>query len=180
MSPVGHPPFAYLSAVMPFLGLRSALPLGRGDRAPPRKPPSAPSPGFPHKAILPWIVPLEGRAPHAPENGLSPTETCPPQATGSSCTSGRSYHTSGLSPSLPRGRTECVPPRKPPSAPSPGFPHKAILPWIVPLEGRAPHARKGGIAFTDTCPLGAEGLSPALSGFGSFPEDLVKLSVCAP
>ena len=48
----------------------------------------------------------------------------------------------GLRPASPRGRTECVPPRKPLFALSPGSPRKAILPWMaLPSEGRAPHAR---------------------------------------
>ena len=36
------------------------MPPGRGDRAPPRKPPSALSPGFPRKATSPWLAPRRG------------------------------------------------------------------------------------------------------------------------
>jgi hypothetical protein len=49
---------------------------------------------------------------------------------------------------LPCGRTECVPPRKPPLAPSPGLRRKAILPSDgPPAEGRAPHARKEALTL---------------------------------
>jgi hypothetical protein len=41
-------------------GLRTALPPGRGDRAPPRKTPFAPSPGSPRKATSPWLAPWRG------------------------------------------------------------------------------------------------------------------------
>ena len=61
------------------LGSHPALPHGRGDRAPPRKPPTAPSPGFPRKAVLAWIAhPAEGRAPHARKESMTPTLTLPP------------------------------------------------------------------------------------------------------
>jgi len=46
VSPLGHRPFVYLPAVMPYRGLGTALPPGRGDRAPPRKPPFARSLGL--------------------------------------------------------------------------------------------------------------------------------------
>ena len=59
----------------------------------------------------------------------------------------------GLRMALPRGRTECVPPRKPPPALSPGFPRKAIPAWIAdPAEGRALHARLAGFASTRGSP----------------------------
>jgi hypothetical protein len=45
---------------MQCLGPSSALPPGRGDRAPPRKPLSALSPGFPRKATSPWLAPRRG------------------------------------------------------------------------------------------------------------------------
>jgi len=49
MSPLGNRPLANSSTMMTCLGLRTASQCGRGDRAPPRKPPFASSPGFP-----PW------------------------------------------------------------------------------------------------------------------------------
>jgi len=52
----GHPP-----RVMKCLGMSKALQRGRGDRAPPRKPPFTSSPGFPRRAILACIAqPAEG------------------------------------------------------------------------------------------------------------------------
>ena len=74
MCPVGHRPLAYLSAVMPYLGLRTALPLERGDRAPPRKSASSLWQGFPRAAIRAGLAPLEGRAPHAREGGIAFTD----------------------------------------------------------------------------------------------------------
>ena len=65
-APLGHRHIINGPAQMICLGLRMALPRGRGDRAPPRTPPSALCQGFPRKAILPWMAhPSEGRAPHA-------------------------------------------------------------------------------------------------------------------
>jgi len=55
----------------------------------------------------------------------------------------------GLRMASPRGRTECVPPRKPPPALSPGFPRKAIPARMTnPAEGRALHARRDGLRLT--------------------------------
>jgi hypothetical protein len=35
-------------------------------------------PGFPRKAILPWMsLPAEGRAPHARNKTIGPTQACP-------------------------------------------------------------------------------------------------------
>jgi len=47
LPPLGHRPFAYSSLVMPYPGLRTALPHGRTECAPPRKPPFTWSPGLP-------------------------------------------------------------------------------------------------------------------------------------
>jgi hypothetical protein len=53
----------------------------------------------------------------------------------------------GLRMASPRGRTECVPPRKPAPGVIPGFPRKAIPARMTnPAEGRALHARNGTIA----------------------------------
>ena len=61
----------------------------------------------------------------------------------------------GLRIALPRGRTECVPPRKPPFAPSPGLPPK---PSVVrrPRRGGAGSARPQGRLGLNRgmCPLG--------------------------
>ena len=64
---------------MKCLGASSALPCGRAERVPPRKTPLALSPGYPRKAILARIAhPSEGRAPHARNDGTTPTPTLPP------------------------------------------------------------------------------------------------------
>ena len=53
----------------------------RGDRAPPRKPPSTLFPAFPRKAILTRIAdPAEGRAPHARKEGFGLTRGMSPWA----------------------------------------------------------------------------------------------------
>jgi hypothetical protein len=49
----------------------------------------------------------------------------------------------GLSPALPGGRTECVPPRKPPPRNLRVSPVRPCVLGSPPVEGRAPHARKG-------------------------------------
>jgi len=64
---------------MECLGASSALPSGRGDRAPPREPPSTLSPGFPpRKASHPRLPPAEGRAPHARKGGITLTPNIAP------------------------------------------------------------------------------------------------------
>jgi len=64
----------------------------------------------------------------------------------------------GLRMALPRGRTECVPPRKPTPVLSQGFPRKDVLPWMaLPAEGRAPHAREERLRLTGACILLATG-----------------------
>ena len=54
----------------------------------------------------------------------------------------------GSRPTRIRGRTECVPPRNRLSRHFRALPRKAILAWMAPAEGRAPHARSGGLAST--------------------------------
>jgi hypothetical protein len=51
MSPLGHRAFDCPFMITLCLALRTASQCGRGDRAPPRKTPSAFSPGFPRKAF---------------------------------------------------------------------------------------------------------------------------------
>jgi hypothetical protein len=45
---------------MKCLGIRTAVPCGRGDRVLPRKSPLALSPGFPRKATSPWLTRWRG------------------------------------------------------------------------------------------------------------------------
>ena len=84
------------------------------------------SPGFSPRGHLPWTV-------HPWRGGLcTPArETLPPPGDRPIRPPGVRLPPMimlclGLSPALPRGRTECVPPRKPPLASSPDIPRKAI------------------------------------------------------
>jgi hypothetical protein len=61
MSPLGNRPLANSSTMMTCLGFRTALHLGRGDRVPPRKSPSALSP-----AVSPRGHPSWPPSPHPP------------------------------------------------------------------------------------------------------------------
>jgi hypothetical protein len=73
----GHQPFARPSVIMKCPGLRPALPRGRAERVPPRKPPIARSPGLPPQGHLASNRPPgEERAPHArkrPSPSLDPS-----------------------------------------------------------------------------------------------------------
>jgi hypothetical protein len=127
---------------MRCLGLCAASQRGRTECVPPRKPPFASSGGSARQATgLGPGLPPEGRAPHARSDGIGLAGACPIWPPGVRfppiimlCL--------GMSKALPRGRGDRAPPRKSPSASAPGFPREAILAWIAPAEGRAPHARK--------------------------------------
>ena len=113
----------------------------------------------------------EGRAPHARDDGITPTEMSP--LFGHSPVANSSIITTclGLRPALPRGRAERVPPRKSPFALSPGFPRKAIRPWLAhPSEGRAPHARNDGTTPTPTLPPFGHRLLVNSSGGNGMPR----------
>jgi len=101
------------------------------------------SPGFSPRGHLPWTVhPVEGRAPHARKEGIAPPQRSRPFGHRLIVNVPVRMECLGLQTASPRGRTECVPPRKPPSALAPGFPREAISPWTVhPWRGRALHAR---------------------------------------
>jgi hypothetical protein len=62
--PIKPPGFRSPRMLMLCPGSHPAGIHGRGDRAPPRKPPLASSPGFPARPLT-HACPLEGRAPHA-------------------------------------------------------------------------------------------------------------------
>jgi hypothetical protein len=125
---------------MRCLGLCAASQRGRTECVPPRKPPFASSGGSARQATgLGPGLPPEGRAPHARSDGIGLAGACPIWPPGVRfppiimlCL--------GMSKALPRGRGDRAPPRKSPSASAPGFPREAILAWIAPAEGRAPHA----------------------------------------
>jgi len=135
------------------LGLRTALPHGRGDRAPPRKPPSALSSRSPPKATSPWPAPRGGAGSARPQRRPSfrpgdgpvrpPGVRLPPLI----------MLCPGMGTASQRGRTECVPPRKPPSASSPTFPRTAIHAGLVPPRtGGLRTPVKGTLLAPEDCP----------------------------
>jgi len=153
--PIRPPGVPLPPMIMLCLGSFAASECGRTECVPPRKPPSAASRGFPRKAIRSGLTPRGGAGSARPDRrlGLDPGHVpirppgvplppmimlCLGSLAASEC-----------------GRTECVPPRKPPSAASRAFPRKAILPWMAhPAEGRAPHACKENSPSTRGSPLG--------------------------
>jgi hypothetical protein len=86
----------------------------------------------------------------------------------------------GIRVALPGGRTECVPPRKPPFPPSPVWPRKAFSPSLGHFaEGRAPHARKGATGLTrGMSPLGRRPFAYA-SGRNAMPRLALGLTTRA-
>jgi len=145
--------FAHPPAIMTCPGSHPASPRGRTECVPPRKPPSASSPGLPRKAISPPPRPPRRgglRTPATTE--LASPEHVPIWPPGIRLPPMIMLYP-GSHPALPRGRTECVPPRKPPSTLFPAFPREAIRARITnPAEGRAPHARNHTVGFTQACP----------------------------
>jgi len=99
--------------------------------------------------------PSEGRAPHARDVGITPSEMSPPFGHRSLSNSSAIMTCLGPPPALPPGRGDRAPPRKSPSASAPGFPREAIPARMTnPPEGRAPHARKN---LSETSPHRATG-----------------------
>ena len=141
LPPFGHRFIGKHPVGMKSLGLRTALPPGRGNRAPPRKSPSTLSPGFPPKAFQPGLPPVEGRAPHARNVGITPTHMSPPFRHQPFARPSLIMTSPGLRPARTCGRGDRAPPRKLPFAPSRGFPRKASHRGLPPVEGRALHAR---------------------------------------
>jgi hypothetical protein len=144
---------------MKCLGIRTAVPCGRGDRAPPRKSPLALSPGFPRKAIRARLSFAEGRALHALEEASGLAETCALLPTGSLSTIRWEWDARACAPPVFAG-AETAPlrdndPRAIPGLPPQGDPSGPAH----PPEGRAPHARKGGFAPTGRSPCEASDLS---------------------
>jgi len=107
------------------------------------RPPPIPGafPGRPSPRRM--VHPVEGRAPHARDDGITPTPMFPPFGHRPVANSSIIATWLGSPPALPPGRGDRAPPRKSPFASFPALPRKAILPWMaLPAEGRAPHARK--------------------------------------
>jgi hypothetical protein len=170
MCPVGLARSATHRVGMKCLGIRMALPGGRTECVPPRKSPFALFPGSPRKAIRHWLAhPSEGRAPHARKEGITQTTTLPRFGHEPFADPEVAMTCPGFGPARICGRTECVPPRKPPFASSPGFPSKAFHPGQAHLEGRAPHARNEGTGFTEAYPARPRPLGYA-SGRNEMPR----------
>ena len=154
---------------MECLGVRTALPRGRTECVPPRKPPSTLFPAFPREAIRARITnAAEGRAPHAREEGVTLSEMLSPSGHRPLAYPWIVTPCPGPPPALPPGRGDRAPPRKPPSPLSQGFPRKAIPARIAhPPEGRAPHARNVGITPKSTLfPFGHRFIVNACGGNG--------------
>jgi hypothetical protein len=142
---------------MECLGIRGALPSGRTECVPPRKPPFALSQGFPRKAIRARITnPAEGRAPHARKGGHDANPNVAFFCHHALANEPVTVTCLGLVPALPRGRGDRAPPRKPPQRHLRAFHRKAILPWTAsPRRGglRTP-GRKGTGLTRGISPLG--------------------------
>jgi|GEM_PF-2842092 len=130
----GHPP-----RVMKCLGARLALPCGRTECAPPRKPPFAPSPGFPARPLAQACPPWRGglRTPVT----TAQRQRCLLLATGSSSTHVVEMKCLGVRTALQRGRGDRAPPRKAASTLSPGLSPLGHLTWERPPRGGAGSAR---------------------------------------
>ena len=146
---LGHRLLGKAPVATQCLAIRPAVPCGRGDRAPPRRPPFAPFPGLPPKGSHPGLSPAEGRAPHARKGGITLTPTLPllghrllgkaPVAT--QCLA--------IRPAVPCGRGDRAPPRRPPSVSSPGLPGRGHPSLDGPPRGGAGSARPQGRHHAD-------------------------------
>jgi hypothetical protein len=147
--------------IMICLALRTAVPRGRGDRAPPRKPPSALSPGLSPVGHLISERPRRGGAgsarPRRRHNAKPKIGAFwPPDS-----------RPAARSNDLPRFawdpylRTRRAHPSPEPTLRViPGFPPQGLSLGPGPPEGRAPHARKNGLGTAEACLRLATRLSP--------------------
>jgi hypothetical protein len=112
---LGHRPFARPSMIMSCHGLRQALTLGRAERVPPRKSPSALPPGFSPQGHPSLDIPPSGGAGSArPQTALWLHPDTSPLGLGAFAQTSRVMRCPGMNTTLQRGRAERVPPRKPP------------------------------------------------------------------
>jgi len=135
------------------LGIRWAVPRGRTECVPPREPPLGPSPRLPPQGVLRIAWPFRGGGLCTPANEASPPPGDRPIGPPGARLPPMIMLCLGLPPALQRGRTECVPPRKPSFAPFPGLPplgHASLD--GPPAEGRALHARDDRITPTQMFP----------------------------
>jgi len=139
------------SMIMLCLGLRTASQHGRGDRAPPRKPPSALFQGFPPRPLTQaWPPRRGGLCTPASETPLSPGDR-PIRPPGVPLPS-MIMLCLGLRTASQSGRKDRAPPRKRPSAFSPGLPRKAFHSGQAPWRGGLCTPARNGLGLTDTCP----------------------------
>jgi hypothetical protein len=98
-------------------------------------------------------TPAEGRALHARDEGTTLIQMLSPFGHWLIVKAPVATPWLAIRPAVRCGRAERVPPRKTPFAYFRAFPRKAVSPRSVhPAEGRALHARKGGIGLAQTCP----------------------------
>ena len=140
-SPPGPPGVPLPRMIMSCLGLRLALQRGRTECVPPRKTLSALSQGLPRKAILPGLIPLEGRALHARMRMPWLHPGMPPLGHRLLANTSAIMTCPGLRPALDLGRAERIPPRKPPFALSQDFPRGHRSPDPLPAEQLSPVSR---------------------------------------
>jgi hypothetical protein len=153
--PVGDPAPPGHLVKTESLGTRLAIPCGRTECAPPRNRLSR------HLGALSARRPVLGLAP--PRRGglrtpagkvLAPPGHVP---VGDPTPPGHLVKTESLGTRLatPCGRTECVPPRKPPFASSPSFPSNAIRAALAPRRGAGSARPQGTLPFhRGIAPLG--------------------------
>jgi len=137
-------------------GLRPARICGRTECVPPRKPSFAPFPGLPplgHASLD--GPPAEGRALHARDDGITPTQMFPPFGHRPVANSSIIATWLGSPPALPPGRGDRAPPRRQPLASSLGPSPQGHLPPAHP-PGGAGSARPQGWHGLDRgmCPVG--------------------------
>jgi hypothetical protein len=143
--PFGHRPLANSPVITTSLGLRPALPNGRTECAPPRRPPFASSPGFPAgPPTLGLASPRRGGLRTPARKASRRPQDHPPFGHRPLAKSPLITTSLGLLPALPNGRTECVPPTKAPLTPSPGLPPRGLLAFAWPFRGGAGSARPQG------------------------------------
>jgi hypothetical protein len=119
MSPLGHRAFDCPFMITLCLALRTASQCGRGDRVPPRKSPSAFSPGFPRKAFHSGQAPPGGAGSARPGGRLGLHRGMSPLGNRPLANSSTMMTCLGLRTASQCGRGDRAPPRKSPFAPSP-------------------------------------------------------------
>jgi len=144
ISPFGRVPSLTHVVEMECLGASSALQCGRGDRAPPRKPTSMLSPGFPRKVSQPRLPPRRGGLRTPAKEGIAASTTLPLLGHRLLRLPPMIMLCLGSLPARISGRGDRAPPRKSPFALSPGLPPQGPLSLDSPPRGGAGSARPQG------------------------------------